>query len=346
MVARTVDTSPVHPCLPIAMLLILAALLSTACGGPEGEHHVATEPPPTKALSVTQSASATAPATISSPHPHGRIAFSRTGGSSDEIYVVEVLSSDLQALATEGSFNQWPAWSPDANKIAYASDLDGDRGMFDLHVQEVGTAAIRRLTSNPATWEIQPSWSPDGSQIAFTLVTFDGPRDSDICLVDTNGDRTANLTESMALEESPVWSPSGAQIAYVSRPDSAHDEYGLFVMLADGSHQQLIARDVADGGLTWSPDGAWIAFAPSASGVPTIAIVRPDGSETRSIPIHDVQRANSPAWSPDGAWIAFAGVQSGESGIFAVSIDASAVVRLTANPLPGWDGSPAWAPQP
>lgn len=330
----------------VRLLAILITLASTACQVPASDRQTESGPFSTSPPRIAQSASPEPTATTPSSRPYGRIAFSRTGGPSDEIYLVDTRNSDLQPLATGGSFNQWPSWSPDAEKIAFASDLDGSRGMFDLYIAEVGTAGLRRLTSDPATWEIQPSWAPDGRLIAFTIVTFDGTRGSDIWLIDAEGQSATNLTESTALEESPLWSPSGAQIAYLSRTDSAQDQYDLYVMREDGSDQQLIARDVSDKGLGWSPDGAWIAFASASSAVPSLELVRADGSEMRSLPIPSVQRAKSPAWSPDGAWIAFSGVVSSDSGIFVVSTDGSVVLRLTANPLPGWDGSPAWAPRP
>jgi len=349
---------------PATAVALLVALISLACqqsgiGLQPTRRATAADPPatalspsvasPQPAVSTGQSQLAPSPrppAIAATPHPDGLIAFTRTGGPSDDIYLVNADGSDLGAFATDGSFNHWPSWSPDASKLAYASDQAGDRGMFDLYTLEMRTGDLRRLTSDPATWEIQPSWSPDGHHIAFTVVYFDGSANSDILLIDSGGGNITSLTSSEIPEESPEWSPTGDRIAFLSQSDSTQDEYDLSVMLADGSDKVLIAQKVGDTGLAWSPDGRWIAFASESASVPTIELVSPDGLETRSIQVPLVQSVSSPEWSPSGDWIAFAGAESGHSGIFIVALDGSAILRVTSNPLPGWDGSPTWGLQP
>jgi TolB protein len=94
----------------------------------------------------------------------------------------------------------------------------------------------------------------------------------------------------------------------------------------------------------WSHDGNWIAVSdkhlPTLNSRPCgIAVVRPDGSRFRKLPIRGSMCASDPAWSPDGRRIAFAG---GE-GLFVVRRDGSGVRRI-ARRRDGQILTPEWSP--
>ena len=58
----------------------------------------------------------------------------------------------------------YPAWSPDGQLIAFASDRDGN---MDIFTTDAGGTNLRNLTKSPSD-ENFPAWSLDGQWIAFT----------------------------------------------------------------------------------------------------------------------------------------------------------------------------------
>ncbi|NIR36918.1 MAG: hypothetical protein GWN79_09480, partial [Actinobacteria bacterium] len=64
---------------------------------------------------------------------------------------------------SDPGFDADPDWSPDASKIVFASDRDGE---FDLYVMNGDGSGITRLTDGPGL-DFNPRWSADGSKIAF-----------------------------------------------------------------------------------------------------------------------------------------------------------------------------------
>jgi TolB protein len=112
----------------------------------------------------------------------------------------------------------------------------------------------------------------------------------------------------------PAWSPDGRSLAWLVAGDLAGDggyQIGLAVFdLGARTGSLTHVFQPAGGGelpldVTWSPDGAWIAFVtfgePPATGrVPNLWVVRPDGTDETL-----VGAGLSPVWSPDGARLAF-----------------------------------------
>jgi Tol biopolymer transport system component len=103
-----------------------------------------------------------------------------------------------------------PSFSPDGQRIAFASDRSGS---FEIHVCAADGSNPIQLTSmkSPATGT--PRWSPDGKQIAFDS-TLHGH--SDIFVISADGGVPRRLTGGPYDNETPNWSHDGRWIYFTS----------------------------------------------------------------------------------------------------------------------------------
>ena len=100
------------------------------------------------------------------------------------------------------------------------------------------------------------------AQIAFTS-TRDG--NSEIYVMDIDGDHQVRLTIDPARDSDPSWSPDGARIAFVSNRDRGLDR--IYVMDSDGQHVTRLTMDSTNLAPAWSPDAAKIAFTRLKGGI-------------------------------------------------------------------------------
>jgi Tol biopolymer transport system component len=60
-----------------------------------------------------------------------------------------------------------PAWSPNGNRIAFASGSDPTTIDFELYSIRVDGSGQNQLTNSANAFNSDPAWSPDGTKIAF-----------------------------------------------------------------------------------------------------------------------------------------------------------------------------------
>ncbi|MCP4725122.1 MAG: hypothetical protein GY863_08805 [bacterium] len=148
---------------------------------------------------------------------------------------------------------------------------------------------------------------------------------------------------------SPAISPNGDKIAYITNRDDLMD---IFLMSAvDGE----IIGSVFEGqraphaeelhflspGMTWSPDGEYIAFAVKAGAEDALTWVNVDSKEInqKKFGLDGVFDAD---WSPDGDRIAFQGTYNGGSNIYVYNINTDHLEQLTFDNFS--DHAPSWSP--
>jgi Tol biopolymer transport system component len=85
----------------------------------------------------------------------------RTG--SFEIWICDSDGSNQQRLTSLGVFCGSPQWSPDGERMAFQSILEGQWGIF---VTSADGGKPKRLTSSPVL-EVTSSWSRDGGFISL-----------------------------------------------------------------------------------------------------------------------------------------------------------------------------------
>lgn len=112
---------------------------------------------------------------------------------------------------------------------------------------------------------------------------------------------------------------------------------GLWIVRANGSNRQRIARYASDG--AWSPDGGRIVFAskPTRSNCTDIYSMRLNGRGVRRHTFTHACEAN-PSYSPDGKWIVFEA--STEYGQHVAIVDS----KGRSPRVIGSGQSPDWAP--
>ncbi|MBX9702778.1 MAG: hypothetical protein K2X39_01365, partial [Silvanigrellaceae bacterium] len=81
------------------------------------------------------------------------------------IFTRDLISQIEKRITYSGWYNASARWSPDSQKIAFAS-YDRDIDKWDLFKMNSDGSSLERLTLNQGDNE-KPSWSPDGRFILF-----------------------------------------------------------------------------------------------------------------------------------------------------------------------------------
>jgi TolB protein len=223
------------------------------------------------------------------------------------------------------------------------------------------TKDVTRLTSCQAACdgEGSPAWAPDGTKLAFWSLR-DGKEG--LWIINADGSGLKLLSPGLSVGQ-PAWSPDGQTIAAggtLIEPGGGGGPSEIF--LVDAKNGRLIKRIQPQEieprfGVTWSPDGQWLAFDAVGEGGlfegAGIFQIRPDGTGLKKLTewfACNACRALDPVWSPDGTKIVFTrgGGEFGSDGtvgdLFVLDLETGVERRLTDGP--GLDCCASWQAVP
>ena len=107
--------------------------------------------------------------------------------------------------------NSAGTWSPDGQKFAFVTFVEGDN---EIAIVDVARREIERRIQVTGVGALKdPAWSPDGRTIAFAGIKGGI---SDLYVVDVEGGAARQLTDDRFADLQPVWSPDGRQIAFTT----------------------------------------------------------------------------------------------------------------------------------
>jgi hypothetical protein len=144
--------------------------------------------------------------------------------------------------------------------------------------------------------------SPDGKWLAITCAgTKRGIRD--VYLLAAGGGGTPRRVTNGGKVSSyfHAWSPNSQTIAFTRGSASKAD---IFAIATQGGIERRLTTDTINDGPDYSPDGKFIYFDSSRSGMTQIWRMKPDGSAAEQV-TDDGNMNSSPHVSPDGKTIAF-----------------------------------------
>ena len=114
-----------------------------------------------------------------------------------------------QVLLKSNSAIISPAWSSDAQQIAYVSFENNRAQVFTQNL----VSGQRELIISSRSSVSSPAWSPNNEELAFAS-TKDG--NSEIYVINLRNKDINRLTENIAIDTEPAWSPDGKRIIFTS----------------------------------------------------------------------------------------------------------------------------------
>jgi dipeptidyl aminopeptidase/acylaminoacyl peptidase len=132
--------------------------------------------------------------------------------------------------------NNYPAWSPDGQRIAFISDREGDFG--NLWVMNADGSGAERLVRE-SNQHGSPAWSPDGRRIVYTRND-----DGDVQIYLSENGQSRQLTSSPGVHDTVVWLDADNVVYTFSSPVQPADVY---VHSADGALRRPLTQSATGG---------------------------------------------------------------------------------------------------
>jgi hypothetical protein len=266
-----------------------------------------------------------------------------------QIFLVHADGSGLVQLTATGPgvSNEDPAWSPDGQRLAFASNRTGSQS-WDIYIMNADGSNVVRRTNGGRN--VEPAWSPDGRTIVYTSLQNGS---AGVFALDTDGGSTSRVILNRPGQDAEAsWSPDGTRILYTSDWRAYDFLSDVYVMNPDGTAPRpLIEAPFFDAVYfhdpVWSRSGQKIALAVCPTWFFTvcddgaIGVANADGSGLTIIAQPASGSYTRPTWSPDGLVIAFAASSCGgcAPSIRSARLDGSGERLVIAN-----GRSPAWRP--
>ncbi|HJZ11254.1 MAG TPA: Tol-Pal system beta propeller repeat protein TolB, partial [Acidobacteriota bacterium] len=207
---------------------------------------------------------------------------------SQVIVLYGIYTGEKKTLFSKGSLNSAPAWSPDGNRITFASNVNKHT---DIYVINTDGGGLRQLTFGRSI-ETSPAWNPKSGQIAFTSDRSGNPM---VYVMNDDGTNEQRITFVGEYNESAAWSPDGSKLAYVSRSGSIFDIYVVMDM-SSGVVRRLTQNELSNENPVWAPDSRHLAFASNRTGKFQIWSMSVDGTKLRQLTREG--NSTSPSWAP------------------------------------------------
>jgi TolB protein len=136
-----------------------------------------------------------------------KVAMILSKAGSPDVWISNVDGTGLTQLTKTKEDESSPCWSPDSQKICFASRLNERRGLFIIPASGGNPT---RVDTGGEPSPSEPDWSPDGSTIIFTSQPRGG---FNICTVPAAG----GLTSAIVSGEDPSWAPNSRTVIFTRR---------------------------------------------------------------------------------------------------------------------------------
>ncbi|WP_135606217.1 PD40 domain-containing protein [Methanococcoides sp. NM1] len=234
-----------------------------------------------------------------------------TYSSEQAIWVMNTDGSDQTRVYDTIAWEGEPSFSSDGKFIYYATEhvQPFSSKFISIRVVELADKSnTSQITENAD--KRAPVMSPDGTKIAY-LSKVSG--NYDIWVMNPDGGKNQQITDSANDEGAPSWSPEGEMLAYSL-------EGNLWTVNLTNRVPVVLRNDTFENTHpVFNPDGTKIAFVSDRSGNSDIWVMN-----SNSLGIEQITFENStqtyPAWSPDGDKIAFASNEGGDYNIWTLTL--------------------------
>tara|TARA_Y100000996_G_scaffold217419_1_gene170798 strand:+ start:2424 stop:3518 length:1095 start_codon:yes stop_codon:yes gene_type:complete len=248
--------------------------------------------------------------------------------------------------STQITKNKWidfnPAISPDSKKLLFVSDRDGNREIYatdlewlDGYTQWRGNNLRNITNSQESDWT--PVYSPVEDRIAFATY-FPQNDNYDIFIMNDDGSKKENLTNTSSYEKFPQFSPDGSFIIYQGWQKGKMDIF--FISLLDRNNINITRNvnhnDIISHGNSFSPDGESIVFTSERDGNRNLYLMNINGDSLIRL---TQNQANDyePIFSPDGGSIVFTSERDGNKEIYLLDLESKNLKNLSNNTGDDWN---------
>ncbi len=233
------------------------------------------------------------------------------------LHLLDVHTGRLETIHQSAEPFEAPNWTKDGAALIYnVSGRGANRGL--LHKFDLATRTSAVLPTGTANRNNNDHvLSFDGKQLG---ISHQGPETSNrsaVYVLPAAGGQPRLVTPKFP-SYLHGWSPDAKWLVYTGgrKPadkPTAPDKYDIYKIAADGTGEEirLTTTEGLSDGPEYSPDGQWIYFNSTRTGLMQLWRMRPDGTGQEQL-TNDGFNDWFPHISPDGKWIAFISYLKGD----------------------------------